>query len=261
MMTVITLRKRILKLNQEKFRLLRIFYAILCISLLSSCTSEIYSELMAASNIGDTEGILRIIARGNNVNEKTRKGKTALLMAANAGHAEAVKTLLLKGADINVQDDNGTTPLIAAATYDHTEAVRILVINKANPNIRDKNKGTALINAVFFNYVETVKVLLDLTKEIPNEDMEEAFLLASGLGNTDIAKDLLQRGININSKGHNDRTPLMAAIHFEHPATVKALLDKGANVNTRDTNGHTPMSIALDRGNDEIISMLKKVKK
>ena len=263
-MTVITPHKLSHRLTKVKFSLLRFFYAVniaLCITLLSSCAAEQYSELMAAANVGDSEGILRIIARGNDVNEKTRKGKTALLMAARAGHAEAVKTLLLKGADIDAQDDNGTTALIAAATYDFTDTVRVLVEKNANPNIRDKNKGTALINAVFFNYRKTVKVLLDVAKEIPKEDMEEAFLLASGLGNTDIVTDLIKRGVNINAKGHNDRTPVMAAINFEHPVTVKALLENGANINTRDVNGHTPMSLALDQGNDEIINMLKKVKK
>jgi ankyrin repeat protein len=239
----------------------RICCAFIAIILFTACTGEQYSELMSAASIGDTEGVLRIIARGSDVNERTRQGKTPLLLAARTGHTETVKTLILKGADINAQDANGTTPLIAAATYDYTDTVRILIEKGANPNIRDNNNGTALINAVFFNYRDTVNEILKTKSDIAKDDLEEAFLLASGLGNTKIVSDMLKLGIDVNAKGHNDRTPLMAAINFDHADTVKVLLDGGATLNTKDSNGHTPLSLALDQGNDEIIKMLKSAKK
>ena len=71
---------------------------------------------------------------------------------------------------------------------------------------------------------------------------------------------MLKNGVNVNVEGHNGRTPIMAAIKFEHPDTVQTLINAGANTNIKDANGHTPLSLALDQGNDKIIDILKKKK-
>jgi len=243
---------------QTVIRFSALFFSALF--LISCSNSDTYTELMSASSLGDDEGVLRIIARGGKVNAQSKQGKTALILAANAGHASVVKTLLLKGAEIDHQDDNGTTALIAAASYNRTEAVKTLLAEGASQNIRDNNKGTPLINSIFFNYTETVKALLTRHKDYSKADLEEALLLASGLGNTIIVEEMLKIGINVNAMGHNDRTPIMAAINFDQPDTVKVLLKAGADINAKDSNGHTPLNLAFEQGNDKIIDMLKEEK-
>jgi ankyrin repeat protein len=54
---------------------------------------------LVASQIGDVATVRRLVASGENVNQRDESGRTALHWAANMGHAEAVEVLVQLGAD------------------------------------------------------------------------------------------------------------------------------------------------------------------
>jgi outer membrane protein assembly factor BamB len=66
--------------------------------------SQANEALWQAARDGDTAGITAALAKGADVNAKSRYDVTPLLFAASSGRLEAVKLLIARGADINAQD-------------------------------------------------------------------------------------------------------------------------------------------------------------
>ncbi|CAK7207629.1 hypothetical protein SEUCBS139899_010440 [Sporothrix eucalyptigena] len=65
-----------------------------------------------------------------------------------------------------------------------------------------------------------------------------------------VARLLLEKGANVESKDSNGRTPLARAAWQGHEAVVRLLLERGANVETMDSNGRTPLSRAAPQGRE-----------
>src|SRR5262245_35542407 len=61
-------------------------------------------DLIAAAKRGDAEAVKSLLAKGANVNAKTRYDQTPLMFAAEKGHLEIVRILIEAGADINATD-------------------------------------------------------------------------------------------------------------------------------------------------------------
>jgi outer membrane protein assembly factor BamB len=60
--------------------------------------------LWQAARDGDTAGITTALAKGADVNAKSRYDVTALIFAAGSGRLEAVRLLVARGANVNAQD-------------------------------------------------------------------------------------------------------------------------------------------------------------
>jgi len=61
---------------------------------------------------------------------------------------------------------------------------------------------------------------------------------------------------DINSTGHDGRTPLHAALRNGNSGVALALLEKGADANAQDNRGETPLQIASWRGDIEAMNSL-----
>ena len=82
--------------------------------------------------------------------------------------------------------------------------------------------------------------------------------MAANAGQIEIAKFLLQRGADIDAHWYlNDMTPLLLALHSNHPEVARLLIDKGAEVNVRDKMRHTPLKYATEEKNQELIKLLR----
>jgi len=233
---------------------------LLCLQLIA-CSGERYTALMNAARNGDTEAVTHMIDLGASLNQKTSRGKTAVMLAAAGGFTDTVKVLVDRGADFDLRDDYGTTALIAAATAGHASTAALLIDYGADPTFKDTSGGSALSNATFFGHTDVVLAMLDKMKELPSEAGNELLLLAAGLGHEKIAKSLLDRGIDPNARGIKDRTPLMAAAAFDKIKLVKLLLASGADPAAKDEEGVNALQVAMNKGNPEIVSLLKQTEK
>ncbi|HTY48262.1 MAG TPA: ankyrin repeat domain-containing protein, partial [Steroidobacteraceae bacterium] len=65
-------------------------------------------------------------------------------------------------------------------------------------------------------------------------------------GHEAVAKLLLEKGAELETKDVYGRTPLLYAAKSGHEAVAKLLLEKGANPNTWDWWGRTPLYVAVD---------------
>jgi hypothetical protein len=85
-----------------------------------------------------------LIAKGADLNSKTRQGETPLHGAASNGRKEIVELLLAKGADVNAKNEYGWTPLHWAAEYGRKEIVELLIDEGADVNAKTWDNKTPL---------------------------------------------------------------------------------------------------------------------
>ena len=226
--------------------------------MLNACTGDTFSELQLAAARGQTDRVIVMIDKGMDVNDVNKHGKTALMLAAGAGHLDTVAVLIERSAHLDAQDIDGMTALTEAAASGHAKVVALLIEKGANANITNKYGATALTNSVFFGHEEATKALLASKTRLSEETTENAFLIAAGLGNIQLLTDLLEYGVDINSRGKEGRTALMAATTFEHVDAVKFLVEKGADLTIRDLEGQTALDIAIEQKTQAIIDIITK---
>ena len=83
------------------------------------------------------------------------------------------------------------------------------------------------------------------------------FLTASGNGDLDKVRRLIDSGVNIELYSSNLKmTALMTASSKGHVDIVRFLLDSGANINAQNIVGRTPLIIAIARKHNDIIALL-----
>ncbi len=133
------------------------------------------------------------------VNDKTKDGKTALIYAASYGRAKVVEVLLKRGADVNLADNKGFTALMEASKNWCAKTIHLLLQYGADVNKCNNYNETALMEAcgsdceIGYEMEASVKLLLDAgaDKNIQDEYGSTAFDAAEDSGNY-ILMDILE---------------------------------------------------------------------
>jgi ankyrin repeat protein len=83
-------------------------------------------------------------------------------------------------------------------------------------------------------------------------------LLLNAVENNDVssARQLLDKGANIETRGRDRSTPLILAAEGADAPLIKMLLEKGANTDAKDHGGVSAIMTAARRGNPEIVELL-----
>jgi outer membrane protein assembly factor BamB len=101
--------------------------------LLGQANQAANEALWQASRDGDTAGITAALAKGADINAKSRYDVTALIFAAGSGRLEAVKLLVSRGAEVNAQDTfYRARAADMAITNGHTDVTLFLLQSGAN---------------------------------------------------------------------------------------------------------------------------------
>lgn len=176
---------------------------------------------------------------------KEAGAKDYIYRAIDRDDIESVKELIQEGLDVNKKDGYDKTPLeYISSKYEPYSYTRYYT---------DGNKKE-----------EIIKVL----KEAGATDT-----LQTALDRQDLAslKELIENGADVNAwKDENENTLLISAVnkinHYPNEITpgnetrieiVKTLIKAGANVNAKNNSWQTPLKIAKEKGNPEIIELLK----
>ncbi|HRQ45000.1 MAG TPA: ankyrin repeat domain-containing protein, partial [Candidatus Goldiibacteriota bacterium] len=114
-----------------------------------------------------------------------------------------------------------------------------------------------MYGAAVSGWIEGVMFLLE--KEI----MPTGFILAevAYTGSGDyfaVMKLLLETGINVDSPGRNDNTPLIEACFSGRYELAKYLISKGASINAKSLKGNTPLISAAKNGHKQVVKLLLK---
>lgn len=187
-----------------------------------------------------------------------------LLEAANLGDLEGVIRLLGEGADVNARNENGQTALNLAVQYDLSPMVEVLFENGADPNIPDTVGWTVLAIATYKDLPHMVSRLVEGGAR-PDEPRDERLplLLAIGLGRPKLIRLLIELGANPNVTVPGMGTPLHHAVRHMQIESARELLSGGANptVAVMDEAGSqampTPLEIAKSGGNADMIRLVE----
>ncbi|MCG9479258.1 MAG: ankyrin repeat domain-containing protein [Actinomycetia bacterium] len=154
----------------------------------------------------------------------------SLIEAIKLNNMEKVERLIKLGIDVNSDLGDGLTPLMMASANGQNDIVQILLENGADANAKGKEGVTALMLAAIYN-------------------------------RTCVADTLINNGADVNAVRDNGSTALMASLAiFKSTYFVELLLSNGADINIKDDMGKTAIDIASDRGNSDILNILKAVK-
>ena len=190
---------------------------------------EGHTCLTLAAHFGHTKTVRYLAAFPEvDMNQRGRRGQTALHMAVHHIHADVVEVLIDAGADIEAKDENGRSPLHRASEKGAIAIVQLLIKAGAGVRVTDNNGATCLILAAYCGRIETVRYLVRL----PEVDM--------------------------NQRGSKGRTALHMAVHHIHADVVEVLIDAGADIEAKDENGHSPLHRASEKGAIAIVQMLIK---
>ncbi len=140
------------------------------------------TKLEKAVLSGQKKKVEKLLASGEDIDERTSNYCTPLSLAVRENKTEIVKLLLEKGANMEIMDTNGLSPLGEAVLESNTYNIAKLLIEKgANINIKNR-KGLTPLLYVISNSSDVIfaKYLLDKGADINEKDNEgrRAFDLA-----------------------------------------------------------------------------------
>ncbi|MEK4198634.1 ankyrin repeat domain-containing protein [Cytobacillus sp. FSL K6-0265] len=192
-----------------------------------------------------------------------------LIKAAREGEKDHLLTLLKIGANINAQDEDGNTAVMAATQQNQVEIVKVLIVHGADINIRNKRLDNVLLYAGAEGLLQIVQLAIQAGADttITNRYGGIAIIPACERGHIEVVKELLTHSdTDVNHINDLHWTALLEAIILSdggktHQEIVQLLIDHGADIKITDKDGVTPLQHARDRGYQEIVEILEKVKK
>jgi len=220
-----------------------------------------YLPLHIAAGANNIELIELFLKHGANINSVDGLKQNCLFKAYNIN---TVKYLIEHGANVNQVDMNGDTPLLNVAW--NYGLAKLYIEKGSNINHKDQHGNTIFLSSILFNNNKLVRYLIKNKKIDINEvnDIGSNALMLFLFVNKKRIEDkglitlLIKEGININHQDNYGHTALHDGVMLGHKKEIiKLLLDNGADVNIKNKNGKTPLDIAMEKGDKDIINLLK----
>lgn len=148
------------------------------------------------------------------INHRNKNGQTPLMIFCYLGDLQKVKAVLKDGADINLKSKNGKTCLHYAAFSGNPELLTYLVQYQGmRINDRDSNGCTPMFDAIKSGDLSMVRSCVELGARLTFFLEGRSYLTFAILyGHADIAKYLLDLGLDKNKKDYKSQSPLDYAL-------------------------------------------------
>lgn len=171
-----------------------------------------------------------------------------LVIAAEAGDIETVKQMLAKGADASAMGPNSGA-LHCAAAYGHREIVQLLLQHGANPNVADNQSFYPIHLAAAYKHKDIILDLIEHGAKIDVVTSSQGTIMHIAAAN-DFYEIMHISGVKrslLETRDHEQKTPLNVAASLGNYAFGWRLIDSGADVNTLDDSGFSPLLNVLMR--------------
>ena len=156
-----------------------------------------------------------------------------------------------------VWDEAGYSALDFAVIGNQPEVVSILLANRADVTHLNAGHAAALHQAVQRGYLEVVKHFLIHNVDLEIKDLAGTTPLGSAVlcQHKVIAELLITHGANINN---GDMPPLHIAAEVKSKPMAELLIQNGARINLKDKWQRTPLTIAAQKGDDALVTLLRE---
>ena len=178
--------------------------------------------------------------------------------AAGSGNIYAVKQHLAAGTDVNAPEYGGLLPYNGETPLDVDEKVyRETPLDVDEKVYRGR---VPLHNAARGGHKEVIELLIANGADVNAKDIdgETPLRYAAAFGRKEIVELLITKGADVNTKVGNGSTHLHAVAYLDYKEIAELLIAGGADVNAKDVDGETPLDWAVENGNSEIITLLRK---
>ncbi len=227
------------------------------------------TPLHLASIFRHNEIIDLLIHQKADVNILNAQGQAPLHLASLYGNPESIKSLLEAGIKINIRDTDGNTPLHIAVLYRHPENLDEIL--KVNPDIDALNTEgyTPLhLGVQTPNNEKAIELLLQhgADTKITDPSGRNALHISVASYQRGYIGFLTSKGIDINSRDNDGNTalhyPLISVLENKlylpySKEIVKILVEEGADPHIKNKVGKSPMDLAVESGENELISLLQ----
>ncbi|XDD45859.1 ankyrin repeat domain-containing protein [Leptospira sp. WS39.C2] len=201
-------------------------------------------ELHKAVLRSDMDRIKQLINSGVNLEEKDKKGETALFYALDKNLVNIARYLIQNHADVNVTNHNGKPAILTAIQFNQYDLVKLMLnhgLKLQNPN------GTVLTLAcntkqVNFKLVQLfVEQGVSINAKDKNSYSALMYLATNEAPNLDIIRYLIQKGADVNAKDRAGKSILRLLIEARthHLRLIQILLENHADPNLKDNEGQT----------------------
>ncbi|CAJ0931233.1 unnamed protein product, partial [Mesorhabditis belari] len=120
---------------------------------------------------------------------------------------------------------------------------------RAAPAMAESSGGQSLASALFSR---------PMPKTYPEVAYSMDIFTAASIGDNDVIKSQILRGIDINARNVSGWTALHYAAYLGHEATVSLFLDNSAQIDTCNARGQTALMLASACGNLSTVNLLLK---
>lgn len=224
--------------------------------------SESCPPLDAATKAGSLDIVELLL--DNKANIHIQSNTPALAIAALNGHNAMVRTLLTHKANVNhATKKNNTTALSAACTKDHTEIIELLLAHKADPSITSMPgvDVTPLFFTVNAQTTTAAELLCAKNADVNYRAKDGSFPLGRAVlrSRAPMVRTLLTYKANTETADpRTGHTSLMLASIIGDEEIARLLLEHKAQPNALDTNNHTALMHAFRKGNTHIVHLLQE---
>ncbi|XP_067677279.1 putative ankyrin repeat protein RF_0381 [Haliotis asinina] len=190
------------------------------------------------------------------INSRGWKKRTPVMLAGFTGRVSIVDVLVRKGGDLTLVDEDSNSILhLACEGGQGIMALFVLSLGLVDINSRGQGLKTPVMVAAEAGYSELVETLVRKEANASLVDIggNNLLHLACAKGNIEVVRFVLSQAlIDINSRGHNGKTPLMLAVEEGHRALVELLVNEGAHALLVDTGGNNVLHLACENGYVEV---------
>jgi ankyrin repeat protein/predicted nucleotidyltransferase len=147
------------------------------------------------------------------------------------------------------------------STSENVQCVDALIFAGANLKLKDQMSTTLLMKAAKLGRIELARKLLELGIEIDRRDDSQKTALLYALENdycenVDVVKLLVEQHATVNAKDREGYCPIHRAAERNYIDSMKVLIDNGAQINCPSNSKDTPLHLAAFRGHKEAAALL-----